>query len=123
MIVNFIKGLLFGSIAGGIGGLLAAPKSGNEMRKDLKVYIEETTESTLELKQSVDNLKEAVITTRKTIDETIPVVTQSLTKDIEAFKFQAQPRMDRIKTQVERLNEHVATIQAKNSSENEDAAK
>lgn len=80
MIGNFLKGLLFGSIAGGLGGLLFAPKSGNETREELIRYLDDTTEATLEFNDSVKQLKDAVMVTRKTIDETIPVVTESFTK-------------------------------------------
>lgn len=98
MIGNFIKGLLFGSLAGGLGGLLFAPKSGKETREQMLRYVDETTEATLEFNESVKNLKDAVTLTRKTVDETIPVVKESFTKDFESFKFQAQPRIERIKT-------------------------
>ncbi len=37
-------------------------------------YVDETTEATLEFNESVKNLKDAVTLTRKTVDETIPVV-------------------------------------------------
>ena len=77
MIGNFLKGLLFGSIAGALGGLLFAPKSGNETREELIRYLDDTTEATLEFNDSVKQLKDAVMVTRKTIDETIPVVTES----------------------------------------------
>ena len=114
MIGNFIKGLLFGSLAGGLGGLLFAPKSGKETRKQMIRYVDETTEATLEFNESVKNLKDAVTLTRKTVDETIPVVKESFTKDFESFKFQ-----ERIKTHVDRLNQHVTTIQAKSVPQEE----
>lgn len=117
MIGNFIKGLFFGSLAGGLGGLLFAPKSGHETREQMMRYLDETTEATLEFNDSVKNLKDAVMVTRKTIDETIPVVTESFTKDLASFKFQAQPRIERIKDQLEQLNQHVTTIQAKSADE------
>ncbi len=117
MIGNFLKGLLFGSIAGGLGGLLFAPKSGNETREELIRYLDDTTEATLEFNDSVKQLKDAVMVTRKTIDETIPVMTESFTKDLEAFKFQAQPRLARIKTQMEQLNQHITTIQAQSAED------
>lgn len=119
MIGNFIKGLLFGSLAGGLGGLLFAPKSGKETREQMLRYVDETTEATLEFNESVKNLKDAVTLTRKTVDETIPVVKESFTKDYESFKFQAQPRIERIKTHVDRLNQHVTTIQAKSVPQEE----
>lgn len=119
MIGNFIKGLLFGSLAGGLGGLLFAPKSGKETREQMLRYVDETTEATLEFNESVKNLKDAVTLTRKTVDETIPVVKESFTKDFESFKFQEQPRIERIKTHVDRLNQHVTTIQAKSVPQEE----
>mgnify|MGYP004716284139 CR=1 FL=1 len=117
MIGQFIKGLFFGSLAGGLGGLLFAPKSVQETREQMIRYLDETTEATLEFNDSVQHLKDAVMVTRKSIDETIPVVTESFTKDLESFKFQAQPRIERIKTQLEQLNQHVTTIQAKPADE------
>jgi hypothetical protein len=44
-------------------------------------------------------------------------VTESFTKDLEAFKFQAQPRLARIKTQMEQLNQHITTIQAQSAED------
>ena len=48
MIGNFIKGLLFGSLAGGLGGLLFAPKAVKKTREQMIRYVDETTEATLE---------------------------------------------------------------------------
>ena len=41
MIKNFFKGLLFGAAAGTVGGLLFAPRSGNETRKKLIEELED----------------------------------------------------------------------------------
>ena len=98
-------------------------KSGKETREQMLRYVDETTEATLEFNESVKNLKDAVTLTRKTVDETIPVVKESFTKDFESFKFQAQPRIERIKTHVDRLNQHVTTIQAKSVLQEEISSK
>lgn len=117
MIFNFLKGLLFGSLAGGIGGLLTAPKKGSETREQIITFLDETTEATTELTQSVERFRTAALETQKTIEETIPTVKISLKKDIEAFKFQAAPRLTRITDQTKQLQEHITIIQAK-SDEN-----
>ncbi|WP_426097831.1 YtxH domain-containing protein, partial [Escherichia coli] len=49
MIKNFFKGLLFGAAAGTVGGLLLAPRSGNETRKKLIEELEEATTLTNDL--------------------------------------------------------------------------
>ena len=45
MIKNFFKGLLFGAAAGTVGGLLFAPRSGNETRKKLIEELERSNHS------------------------------------------------------------------------------
>ncbi len=51
---DFLKGLVTGAVIGGILGILFAPKSGEETRKDIKEY-------TVKMKdKAVDAKKEAV---------------------------------------------------------------
>lgn len=107
---NFIKGLLFGAAVGGAGGLLMAPRSGKETQKMVEVYIDDVTDATKEFNGKLQNFQEAVSHTQETLQETIPVITTSLNKSIEAFKFQAEPRIDRITEQVEQLQGHIATL-------------
>ncbi|KAF1303373.1 MULTISPECIES: YtxH domain-containing protein [Enterococcus] len=107
MLKNFIKGLLFGSSVGAVGGLLLAPRSGNETRKKLAKELEEATDSTLELNESLQHFQRAVVETKRTAMETLPVLQNALQKDIEAYKFQAEPRIKQIQQQVAKLNGHV----------------
>lgn len=123
MIKNFIKGLLFGSAVGAAGGLLAAPRSGNETRQKLAKELDEATDSTLELNESLLRFQNAVRQTQKSAAETLPIAQEAIQKDLEAFKFQAKPRMDRIKMQVNKLNEHVAQLEVKQTSAKADETK
>lgn len=60
MIKNFFKGLLFGAAAGTVGGLLLAPRSGNETRKKLIEELEEATTLTNDLNNSLNHFKKRI---------------------------------------------------------------
>lgn len=123
MIKNFVKGLFFGACAGSLGGLLWAPRSGKETQQLLKDYVDEVSDSlddaadsAKELQESVKNFGTEMSHTQKTIQETIPSVMDSLQKDIEAFQFQAEPRIERANEQAEKLQTHIADFSADMSS-------
>ena len=103
MIKNFFKGLLFGAAAGTVGGLLFAPRSGNETRKKLIEELEEATTLTNDLNNSLDHFKSGLIETKETAESVIPAFQEAINKDIENFKFQAEPRIAQINEQVEKL--------------------
>lgn len=123
MIKNFVKGLFFGACAGSISGLLWAPRSGKKTQQLLKDYVDEVSDSlndaadsAKEFQESVKNLGTEMSHTQKTIQETIPSVMNSLQKDIEAFQFQAEPRIKRANEQAEKLQTHIADFSANMSS-------
>lgn len=114
MLGNFIKGLVFGSVVGAAGGLLTAPRSGDETRQKLAAELEDAAETTLELNASLNRFKEAVATTKATAEETIPVVQSALQLDLEAYKFQAEPRVKQIKEQVAIINQRIENLSEEN---------
>lgn len=118
MLGNFIKGLVFGSVVGAAGGLLAAPRSGDETRQKLAAELEDAAETTLELNASLNRFKEAVATTKATAEETIPVLQSAMKLDLEAYKFQAEPRIKQIKEQVAVINQHVEELSGDTASTN-----
>ncbi|EPF4329154.1 YtxH domain-containing protein [Enterococcus hirae] len=103
MIKNFLKGIVFGTTVGAISGLLFAPRSGNETRKKLIAELDEATELTNDLNNSLNNFKQALVDTKETANTLIPAFQESMKKDIENFKFQAEPRIAQIQEQVEKL--------------------
>lgn len=112
---NFIKGILFGATAGSLGGLLFAPRSGKETQQKIKVTLDQTgTEfddaaaAAKELRKSVQNFSQEMKKTQQVIQETIPFIKTSLKKEMDAFKFQAEPRLERINQQTANLQEHIA---------------
>ena len=65
---NFIEGIAVGAVAGAIAGLLLAPKSGEEMRNDIK-------ESLMEIKdQIVERLEKLEDFTQEKYDEVVKAV-------------------------------------------------
>ena len=100
---KFIKGVTFGTLAGGALGLLFAPTSGNQLRKKLTKEVDEATDLTLDLNDSLKNFQQAVSEVRATAKEILPVFNQDTKKMVADFKFQAEPRIKEIKIQVEKL--------------------
>ncbi|WP_270790382.1 YtxH domain-containing protein [Enterococcus diestrammenae] len=111
MIKNFIKGLLFGSVLGGGLGLLFAPRSGNDTRRKLSLSLEEATRTQEDLNRSLKRFTNSAKETQTLITKMIPELMTGLQKDIEAFQFQAEPRIKRIQKQAEVLNEHIAQLE------------
>ncbi|MCD1024868.1 YtxH domain-containing protein [Enterococcus sp. SMC-9] len=110
MLKSFLKGLVVGSVAGGVGTLLTVPRSGNETRAKLAQELDVATQTTLELNNSLTNFKKALQTTQQTAQAIIPAFTAGLEQDITDFKFQAEPRIAQIKDQVKTLSEHVDVL-------------
>ncbi|KAF1304579.1 YtxH domain-containing protein [Candidatus Enterococcus willemsii] len=115
---NFIKGLAFGAAVGGASGLLFAPRSGKETQQMVETYIDDVTDATKEFNESLQNFQQAVRETQKTVQATAPIVSTSIKKSVEAFKFQAEPRVARINEQVEQLQNHIATLPVQSNEKN-----
>lgn len=109
MIKDFFKGLLFGSVLGGSTGLLLAPQSGNDTRRKLQQNLEEATATQEDLNQSIENFSTSLKRTQSLVTQLVPDLQESLQKDLEAYQFQAEPRIKRIKKQAEVLQEHLNT--------------
>ncbi len=107
MIRNFLKGLVFGATVGAASGLLLAPRSGNETRKKLIAEVDEATTLTNELNNSLNHFKHALKETTETANSVIPTFQNAIKKDIDNFKFQAEPRIAQIREQVEKLSQEL----------------
>lgn len=106
MLKNFGKGILFGALAGAAGGLLFAPNSGNETRRKVRDTLDEMTDLTLEVNDSLNNFKDALATTVATAEEIIPAFQAGLEKDLRQFEFQAEPRIAQIMDQIEKIQKN-----------------
>ena len=87
---SFFKGFIFGSIVGGIAGILLAPKSGKEIREDLEEGAGKVFEYS---KSDFDNARKAAMKsfeqgrnkiidkmTKEEIKEDVPVEEEEKTK-------------------------------------------
>lgn len=104
MLKKFFKGLLFGAVAGTAGGLLLAPRSGKNTRKKIIADINETAELTRDFNDSLNSFKGALDTLVSTAQELIPPFQKGIEKDIQGYKFQAEPRIKQINEHLERMN-------------------
>ncbi|MFV0560003.1 MAG: YtxH domain-containing protein [Enterococcus sp.] len=107
MIKGILKGLVFGSVVGAAGGLLLAPRSGNDTRKKLIEELDEATELTNNLNDSLQHFQQALVNTKIQAEELLPAFQKDVEKDIEAFKFQAEPRINQIQDQVQKITESI----------------
>ncbi len=100
---KFSQGILFGSLLGGGLGLLLAPRSGNATRKKLKSDVDDATQTTENLDRSLKNFQASLLNLKETANDVLPKVAQETKETLTAFQFQAQPRIDQIKEQMEKI--------------------
>ena len=107
MIGKFIKGLAFGAVVGGVAGLLLAPRSGNETRRKLIDEVDEATDLTYDLSDSLKAFQDSLITLKSTAVEVLPTFKEETQKPVASYKFKAEPRLAEITKQVEQINQHL----------------
>lgn len=125
MIKNFLRGLLFGTVVGGAAGLLLAPKSGKETVQGLTARVDSVNDtilnfsgtvegvnsSTHELVDSLADFKDSLVTLKSTVETVVPAFKNGIEDDIETFKFQAEPRLNQIKDQTEKIQDHLQVFE------------
>ncbi|BBM19061.1 MULTISPECIES: YtxH domain-containing protein [Enterococcus] len=103
--MSFFKGLLFGASIGTLGGLLLAPRKGEETRENLITNTRELVELTDELNDNLADFRESLATLKGTFDTLVPAFTSGVEKDVEEFRFQAEPRIQQIQDQLDKINQ------------------
>lgn len=104
---GFFKGLLFGSVVGGLGGLLLAPRSGKETQEKIIDEIDDWKYLSTDFNEKLTTFKSSLADFQETAETMIPAFAEGLTKDIENFKFQAEPRLEQIQEQVEKIQQEL----------------
>lgn len=105
MLGKFIKGLAFGSVVGGTLGLLFAPRSGNETCRKLIDEVDEATDLTYDLNDSLKEFQDSLATLKDTAAQVIPTFKEETQKSVETYKFKTEPRLAEINRQLEKLNQ------------------
>jgi gas vesicle protein len=107
------KGILFGAGLGTLGGLLLAPRKGEETREKLITNTRELVELTDELNDNLAAFRESLVTLKGTFDTLVPAFKSGVEKDVEDFRFQAEPRIQQIQAQLEKINQSLPVTEEK----------
>lgn len=102
---KFTKGLLFGSLVGGLTALLMTKKSGKENRRDLLLYLTDTTEDVTRLSTGVSHLQAELQLLKSTILPQTSQIITSIQEETTTFQQMNQPRINRIKWHLNRIKE------------------
>lgn len=100
---GFFKGILFGSVVGGLGGLLLAPRSGKETQEKILDEVDDWKYLTNDFNEKLATFKASLSDFQETAETTIPPFAEGINKDIESFKFQAEPRLEQIQEQLDKI--------------------
>ena len=111
--MSFFKGILFGAGLGTLGGLLLAPRKGEETREKLITNTRELVLLTDELNDNLADFRESLVTLKGTFDTLVPSFKSGVEKDVEEFRFQAEPRIQQIQAQLDKINQALPQTEEK----------
>ena len=114
---SFMEGIVFGTVVGGLLGLLNTPRSGKENRAKAKAYLEDNTLAVEDLNESVQGLRNAIQSLTHEGLSSVNAVSEEVTKSIESFTQQAQPRINRINDKLAILTDDMEKVAASMESQ------
>jgi gas vesicle protein len=114
---SFMEGIVFGTVVGGLLGLLNTPRSGKENRAKAKAYLEDNTLAVEDLNESVQGLRKAIQSLTNEGLASVNAVSEEVTKSIESFTQQAQPRINRINDKLAILTDDMEKVAASMESQ------
>lgn len=114
---SFMEGIVFGTVVGGLLGLLNTPHSGKENRAKAKAYLEDNTLAVEDLNESVQGLRKAIQSLTNEGLASVNAVSEEVTKSIESFTQQAQPRINRINDKLAVLTDDMEKVAASMESQ------
>ena len=114
---SFMEGIVFGTVVGGLLGLLNTPRSGKENRAKAKAYLEDNTLAVEDLNESVHGLRKAIQSLTNEGLASVNAVSEEVTKSIESFTQQAQPRINRINDKLAILTDDMEKVAASMESQ------
>ncbi|ALS02662.1 hypothetical protein ATZ33_15140 [Enterococcus silesiacus] len=100
---KFSKGILFGALVGGVGGLLFAPRSGKATRQKFVDELEDWSDLKEDFTDKLDQFKESAQALQAAADMYIEPFIDGINQDVENFMFQVEPRVEQIQEQVEKI--------------------
>ncbi|MEG0294126.1 YtxH domain-containing protein [Enterococcus sp.] len=108
MAKGFFKGLLFGGLVGGFGGLLFAPQKGEKTRNEMAEPIRLMSDDIQTVQKDYQTVIEKADELQHLTEALIPDFQKSMEKSVRAFEFQAEPRIARINEQLNVIQSHLA---------------
>lgn len=114
---SFMEGIVFGTVVGGLLGLLNTPRSGKENRAKAKAYLEDNALAVEDLNESVQGLRKAIQSLTNEGLASVNAVSEEVTKSIESFTQQAQPRINRINDKLAILTDDMEKVAASMESQ------
>lgn len=105
--MSFFKGILFGAVVGSAAGLLLAPRKGSETQEKLVDDVRDIVERTDAFNDSLGDFREALVEVKETFNTLVPEFTAGIEKDIEDFRFQAEPRIKEIQAEIDDLTKQI----------------
>lgn len=111
---KFSKGIVFGAFVGAASGLLFAPRSGKATRQKFVDELEEWSDLKEDFTEKLDQFKESTQALQAAADMYIEPFIDGINQDIENFKFQAEPRIDQIQEQVEKIQSELPEMDLEN---------
>jgi len=97
--------------------LLNTPRSGKENRAKAKAYLEDNTLAVEDLNESVQGLRKAIQSLTNEGLASVNAVSEEVTKSIESFTQQAQPRINRINDKLAILTDDMEKVSASMESQ------
>ncbi|MBO0421293.1 YtxH domain-containing protein [Enterococcus plantarum] len=110
---KFSKGMLFGAVVGAASGLLFAPRSGKATRQKFVDELEDWSDLKEDFTEKLDQFKESAQAFQAAADMYIEPFIDGVNQDVENFMFQAEPRLDQIQEQVEKIQEELPEATSK----------
>lgn len=107
---KFSKGILFGAVVGAASGLLFAPRSGKATRQKFVDELEDWSDLKDDFNDKLDQFKESAQALQATVDMYIEPFIDGINQDVENFMFQAEPRLDQIQEQVEKIQSELPKL-------------
>lgn len=100
---KFFRGLLFGAGVGSVAGLFFAPKKGSTTREQLIEDTRGLVQQADELNDVLGDFKSSLQEVLGNVKTVVPEVQKEITNEIEDFKFQAEPRIQQIQEQLNKI--------------------
>lgn len=100
---KFSKGILFGAVVGAASGLLFAPRSGKATRQKFVDELEDWSDLKEDFNDKLDQFKASAQALQEAADIYVEPFIDGVNRDVENFMFQAEPRLDQIQEQVEKI--------------------